>query len=180
MKGVIIVIGMVTAVAVGFFLCFNLWPWVGLEYPCSEGHAYVESLLPWVRTAESGGDSRAVSPDGRAWGLYQITSPVLVEFNEAHGSFYGLGDLYNAKLNEHIARWYLNRLNRWLGSHGYKNDTPRLILAYNWGMGNLKSNEFRIPDWARRHPNRTYRKLINEMMTGLYKNKTCESSGNKR
>ncbi len=117
----------------------------------------VESLLPLVRMAESSGDPSAVG--NGSWGLYQISQPVLDDFNRIHGEEIVVEDLFDPQINERIARWYLRWLNDWLTRHGYPDDVQRLVFTYNSGLGRLRRNNFEIPIWTRDHPNRIYRAI---------------------
>jgi len=117
----------------------------------------VDDLMPLVKMAESSGDPRAVS--NGSWGLYQISQPVLDDYNRIHGTEVTVEELFNPLTNEIIARWYLDWLNDWLSGHGYPDDPQRLIYSYNTGMGKLRRNNFKIPEWTKDHPNRIYRSI---------------------
>lgn len=129
----------------------------------------IDNLINYVELAESSGDPRAISPDGKSIGLHQISQPVLDEWNAAHpDKQYSLGDMYQPEISYSVAHWYLSRLNKWLTRHGYPYDIPRLVFAYNAGMGRLRSRGFVIPSWAYEHDNLIYRWLINGGLSAKY------------
>ena len=114
-----------------------------------------DELLPLIILAESSGREQAVSPDG-GYGLCQITAPLLTDYNRVNKTAYTLNDMLSADLNKKVALWYLRWLNSYLTKYGYPNDSLRILVCYNWGVGNLKRNDFRVPDWFMRHPNKVY------------------------
>jgi len=121
----------------------------------------VEELLPMIAMAESSGDPSAISADG-GYGLYQITRPVLSDYNRVHKTAYTLNDLLSPKLNTRVAMWYLKWIDKQLTKASYPNDSVRLVVAYNWGLGKLKRNGYRVPDWFMTHPNKVYRTFFCE------------------
>ena len=89
---------------------------------------------------ESGFNSKAVSKTP-AYGLYQITSQTLKEFNDKTGNNYKVEDLYNDKINTEIRDWYMNDLyNREWNTKNNPSDSVRAtktIMAYNMGPTSL-------------------------------------------
>ena len=89
---------------------------------------------------ESGFNSKAVSKTP-AYGLYQITSQTLKEFNDKTGNNYKVEDLYNDKINTEIRDWYMDDLyNREWNTKNNPSDSVRAtktIMAYNMGPTNL-------------------------------------------
>ncbi len=116
----------------------------------------IDELLPIIKAAESSGRSWAVSRDG-GYGLYQVTAPVLADYNRNHKINYMMEDMLSPKMSEEVVRWYLGWLNNYLAKYGYSDDKLRIVLAYNWGIGNLRRNDFRVPSWFIGHRNLVYR-----------------------
>jgi len=110
-----------------------------------------DRLVGAVIRVESGGNSSAVSSAG-AIGLMQITpNGAMAEFNnldlrtrgainiydEQYDS-YKIADLFNIERNIFLGTWYLHRLH----DH-YRCDTiEKILMAYNWGIGNCRKVDF--------------------------------------
>lgn len=88
--------------------------------------------------AESSGNANAISKVG-AKGLYQIMDGTYNDYVKATGE---KGDLFNPEFNTKVRDWYMD----WLGKNKIVNTngvsdfikTARQLVAYNWGIGNLK------------------------------------------
>ena len=112
----------------------------------------IDTIMPYLIQAESGGDPNAVSKAG-AIGICQVTPIVLDEFNQMnvfgvsgekihYDNGYGicvdyvtLEGLKDPRINIALSRWYLRRLR-----NTYKCDTLEKVLAgYNCGPTKLKS-----------------------------------------
>ena len=100
-----------------------------------------------IAMIESSNNPKAVGSSGEI-GLYQISPIVLKHHNQwlkehdEHlsisfvGTFPDNKALFNPKVNEHIANWYLG----WLYDRCWTiKDT---IIAYNWGIGNWRKGCF--------------------------------------
>ncbi len=116
----------------------------------------IEKTLPIIAMAESTNNPCAISPDG-GYGLYQITESCLEHYNKVNKTNFSLENMLNPCLGEKVTRWYLNHLKKRLGSH-YNQQT--LVLSYNWGFKKVKRNDYKIPNWAKKHPNRIYRQVF--------------------
>ena len=116
----------------------------------------IDDLLPIISAAESTDRDWIVSKDG-GYGRYQITAPVLADYNINNKTNYILMDMLSRQESELVVRWYLNWLNNYLTKHGYKDDNLRIVVAYNWGIGNLRKKKFRVPGWFITHNNKVYR-----------------------
>ena len=123
----------------------------------------IDDLLPIISAAESTDRDWIVSRDG-GYGRYQITVPVLVDYNIKHKTNYMLIDMLSPRESELVVKWYLNWLNNYLTKYGYKDDNLRILVAYNWGIGNLRKNNFRIPGWFITHNNKIYRNFCQTEM----------------
>lgn len=96
--------------------------------------------------AESAGNAKAVSKAG-AKGLYQIMNPTHKDYIEATGD---VGDLFDPVYNEKVRDYYMD----WLGkskviSADKSSKQVALIkqlIAYNWGIGNLKNHLIKKKD----------------------------------
>ena len=96
--------------------------------------------LKAIETIESGGNAKAFNFRTKATGLYQITPICLADWNQHHPSlYYGMKDLWNPEINKAIADWYLNeRIPQMLKHYGLPETEDNVLIAYNWGIGNLK------------------------------------------
>lgn len=89
---------------------------------------------------ESSGDPKAYNESSGARGLMQITPKVLKEWNSLNSSQqHTLDDLFNEEINIKLGSWYLDRIkDHYLPHYGLKGSIENIIVAYNWGIGNLK------------------------------------------
>ena len=115
-----------------------------LIFSCQqEAMAYEPIDMGKIIEIESGGDSNAVSHAG-AIGICQITSPALIDYNEAHDTSFTMEDLYTATTNLVIGTWYIQEripamLGHYLPNSPNIEPTKKLILmSYVWGVGNVK------------------------------------------
>ena len=122
----------------------------------------VAELLPMIAMAESSGDPTKINERTQAYGLHQITAPALTDYNNAHNTSYTLNDLLSGELNTKVALWYLGWIDRQLTKASYPNDSLRIVVAYIWGIGKLKRNGYRVPDWFMTHRNKVYRTFFCE------------------
>jgi soluble lytic murein transglycosylase-like protein len=90
---------------------------------------------------ESNGDANAYNVRSQARGLCQITGICLKEWNLGHlRDQYSLDDLYNPGINLKIATWYMNKkIPRYLDYYGIPDTVETRLIAYNWGIGRLRS-----------------------------------------
>jgi len=142
-------LAIIASVVMGIFLATGL-------LSAARGDQMIEETLPIIAMAESSNRPWVVSKDG-GYGLYQITTPCLKHFNKINKTNFVLDDMLNPVLCKRVATWYLEYLKGTLGIH-YNQQT--LILAYNWGIGNVKKHSYKIPNWAKNHPNKIYRKIL--------------------
>jgi len=89
-----------------------------------------------IKDIESSGNPKAYNEESEARGLYQITPIVLEEWNNYHSNEkYKLDDLFNADINEKIAKWYMyKRIPQMIKHYGKKDTVENRIIAYNAGI----------------------------------------------
>lgn len=98
---------------------------------------------------ESGDNPNAYNEKSGAVGLMQITPIVLKEWNSLHETVYGLEDLKNSLANKRIGVWYLEeRIPHMFESLDIPDCDFFRLIAYNWGINNLKN-------WYRELPKET-------------------------
>lgn len=106
--------------------------------------------LSKIMQIESNGNPEAFHPRTGATGLYQITPIVLVEYNNFHPVKYTKKDLKNPIINTLIAEWYmLVRIPEMMTKFGIPLSTGLKIIAWNWGINNLKTWYFTLPPETR-------------------------------
>jgi soluble lytic murein transglycosylase-like protein len=100
---------------------------------------YAEQVnLKIISYIESHNNPMAYNRHSQARGQYQIMPILLKEYNNFNKTNYTLQDLFNAKVNEQIAYWYLEKRIPQLLRHYKKEITiDNLLWAYNAGIGNL-------------------------------------------
>ena len=90
-----------------------------------------------LKMAESEGDTFAESNDGfGSKGHYQITPPVLADYNHFHKTNLQDIDLYDSLVSLTVADWYLGWLWERLPEQ-FRTDR-NVLIAWNWGIGNWR------------------------------------------
>ena len=96
--------------------------------------------------AESAGNAKAVSKAG-AKGLYQIMNPTHKDYIEATGD---VGDLFDPVYNEKVRDYYMDWLSKSKVISADKSSKQvaliKQLIAYNWGIGNLKNHLIKKKD----------------------------------
>ena len=94
--------------------------------------------LDAIAQIESSGNPDAENKVSGARGKFQITAVCLDDYNQFHGVKVTGEDLWNPKINERVANWYLHvRLPQILEAMDVPVTTFTICAAYNWGPGNL-------------------------------------------
>ena len=89
---------------------------------------------------ESSGNPYALNERSGARGLMQITPICLKEWNNENLDKYTLDDLYNPVINKRIGTWYMNeKIPTYLWAYNIKDTIENRLIAYNWGIGNLRN-----------------------------------------
>lgn len=91
-----------------------------------------------IAEIESGGDPLA--HNGNHVGMYQLSPEVVQMYNTAH-DYRGLSinDMYDDLNARFVADWYINiRIPFYLAHYHIPDTIFSRIVAYNWGIGNLK------------------------------------------
>ena len=98
-------------------------------------------ILSAIIIIESSGNPLAYNERSKARGLCQITPIVLKEWNNFHAKEkHSEGDLFQPAVNKKIASWYLNkRIPQMLKHYGLQDTVSNRLIAYNWGIGRLKT-----------------------------------------
>lgn len=93
-----------------------------------------------IATIESSNNPKAFNKRSGARGLFQITTPCLMDYNRAHPrARYGTGDLFNPVVARVIADWYFHvQIPRLLAAFNVPLTVDNVLAAYNWGAGNLR------------------------------------------
>ena len=100
---------------------------------------YAEQVnLKIISYIESHNNPMAYNRHSQASGQYQIMPILLKEYNNFNKTNYTLRDLFNTKINEQIAYWYLEKRIPQLLRHYKKEITiDNILICYNAGIGNL-------------------------------------------
>lgn len=128
-----------------------------------EGLPFETALL--IVAIESSFQSNAYNKWGNAYGLCQVTSVCLLEYNEKHNTNYTLDDMCNIDLNLHVGFWYYHRILHHYNDHydflstsSVKKTLRDAYIAYNIGvtafhdLGRQGRNELR----RGRYPKKMY------------------------
>jgi hypothetical protein len=104
--------------------------------------AHAEDInLDKIAEIESNNNPQAFNEDANAIGMYQITYPVLSDFNAMHPLDwrYNMSDMYNAQDSWGVANWYLNsEIPNYLIGYGIEDTIRNRLIAWNWGIGHLR------------------------------------------
>lgn len=116
--------------------------------------------LDHIKDIESGGDPLAFNKHSKARGLYQITPIALEEWNNFNKKKrYSRDDLFNPKVNEEIASWYMQKRIPQMLTHYKKPVTVDNILAsYNFGIGHVVDDS-PLPQETKDYIKKYYAKL---------------------
>jgi len=126
-----------------------------------------DKIVPIVIQIESSGNPYAVSEDG-CIGLMQISRAVFIEFCEKENDDYYTSDLesydfilFNPDRNKEIGTWYLKRIwNHYLLHYKLEQNIENLLIAYNFGIGNLvkyRKGKVKLPAETRNYLLRYYK-----------------------
>lgn len=99
--------------------------------------------LEAIKQIESGGNKLAYNKYSGARGLYQITDICRREYLNYHkNERIAPEDLFNAKINERIAKWYINkRIPQMIRHYGKRLTNRNKIIAYNAGISYVVSGK---------------------------------------
>lgn len=97
---------------------------------------YPEIDMEHIKMIESSGDPMAFNKHSKARGLYQITPITLEEWNMRNKKKqYSRDDLFNPKVNEEIATWYMKkRIPQMLTYFKQPVTLENMLASYNWGI----------------------------------------------
>jgi len=110
---------------------------------CGTAHAI---NLEAIKQIESGGNAGAYNVKSGAVGLYQITPICLQEYNERMNNHLTMEDLYEPRINEQVASWYLfDRIPQMLKHFGYEVTDANVLVCYNAGIWYIV-NDRPLPD----------------------------------
>jgi len=97
-----------------------------------------------IESIESGGNPNAINKKSGAMGLFQIMpNGALAEWNNFNPKEqYSDRDLFNPEVSTKIASWYMNkRIPSMLKTYKIPDTIDNRLIAYNFGIGNLKSGK---------------------------------------
>jgi soluble lytic murein transglycosylase-like protein len=95
-------------------------------------NSYASVDLEIIAEIESSNNPKAENKRSGARGLYQITPICLKHYNQSNDTQIGYDELFDPGKNLEIALWYF----AWLESQGLSEIDQ--LIAYNWGIGNLR------------------------------------------
>ena len=101
-----------------------------------DSFAWIE--MEALSKVESSGDPRAFNKVTKATGKFQITPICLKDFNEQTNNDFTMKDLFDAKINSRVTKWYLFiRIPQLLKAKGINDPTDEQILAHYGGYKNV-------------------------------------------
>lgn len=126
----------ITIVTVGTLLIACSCEAGGVEYET------VNINLSSIQQIESSGNPRAYNKKSGATGAFQITQPVIDEFNTAYpGRNLRLKDMYDENRAAQIAQWYLgSRIPTMLEAYKLPVTQDNVLAAYNAGAKALRGS----------------------------------------
>lgn len=110
---------------------------LGLIFLCiTAGTASAAEInLDTIEHIESGHNPNAYNRHSGARGLYQVTAPVLADYNKSHGTKFSAADLFNPSICRRVASWYIEvEVPRLLRYYHQPVNTNTIIRAYNCGI----------------------------------------------
>lgn len=95
-----------------------------------------------IRDIESGGNARAYNKRSGATGMFQITQPVIDDFNTAYPKRgLKLKDMFDENRAAQISQWYLGeRIPQMLNAYKIPITEDNVLAAYNAGVGKTKTS----------------------------------------
>lgn len=111
-----------------------------IPYTLSAPFSFASEFNPLVDLSaiaqiESSGNPSAIGDHGKSQGLYQISQPVVSDYNQAHNTSYSIQDCLRQTISQKIASWYLNeRIPSLLKHFKQPVTTETVIQAYNCGI----------------------------------------------
>lgn len=123
-----------------------------LAVRAEKAHAEVVIDLAAIEQIESSGCKEKQGRYEHAIGCFQITAPVVAEWNQFNPSQkIQHADLMDNDLNRRVADWYLNKRIPQMIRHFKKPDTvENRLIAYNAGIAYVKNGKT-LPDLTKRY-----------------------------
>jgi len=95
--------------------------------------------LDHIIQIESSGNEKAVNRRSGARGLTQITKPTWEEMVRKMGVNWSWDDAFDGEKNRVVGEYYINtEIPRLLEYYGIEDTVKHRLMAYNWGIGNVK------------------------------------------
>jgi membrane-bound lytic murein transglycosylase MltF len=114
---------------------------VMLQLTQEDAMAQAKISLSAIRDIESSGNARAYNKRSGATGMFQITQPVVDEFNQFNGANLKLNDMYDEGRAAQAAQWYLGeRIPQMLNAYKIPVTEDNVLAAYNAGVGKTKTS----------------------------------------
>ena len=96
-----------------------------------------------IAKIESSNDPKAENSRTGARGLHQIMEPTWEEMTRKMGVDWPWEEAFNEEANKEVADYYMNtEIPRLLKHFNLEDTVENRLAAYNWGVGNLKHNEW--------------------------------------
>lgn len=112
---------------------------IALE-PQKQKQGYINMQV--LAKIESSKNPLAYNKRTGARGLFQITKPCLLEFNEYNHKNYTLNQLYNPSINYEVAFWYINtRIPQMLKYYQKEVTIRNILICYNAGISYVVENK---------------------------------------
>lgn len=123
-------------IALAFFIVIIIW--------CATAHSDEPIINMNKIVMIESGNRNIISNDG-GYGKFQITTPVLREYNDHFINNLTLRETLDPDINRKIANWYLNiRIPKMLRHYHRKVNTRNIIICYNAGISYVVGHK-RLP-----------------------------------
>jgi hypothetical protein len=109
---------------------------MAVMFSCDRTPAWAAEInMDAIAQIESSNNPLAYNRHSGARGKYQITQPVLTDYNKRHGTTHNPADLFNPVICRQIAYWYINiEVVRLLKHYRLPVTVENQIRAYNCGI----------------------------------------------
>jgi hypothetical protein len=106
------------------------------------GKAHASINMDFIAQIESSNNPNKYNKRSGAIGLCQVKPSALKDYDKTYGERHDKEMLFNKQFNQQVADWYINfKIPAYLKHYGIKDTDQNRLIAYNFGIGNLKNGK---------------------------------------